>query len=420
VIEDEPVHVAADPGSPAGRHEDAASPLTGVGASHASRSPNAPGPQPADWYGVTVGPGEEAETTLVVGETYSGATVRIPMYVRRGRKPGPTVFVSAAVHGDEINGTGTIRELVANPPFTLLAGTLVLVPVVNIFGFERHSRYLPDRRDLNRSFPGSPTGPLASRLAYAVFEGLIQHCDYGIDLHTAALRRTNYPNVRADLTDPKVARLARAFGAELIVSSPGPEGSLRRSACEAGVPTIILEAGETLKVEPGIMAYAVRGVHHCLVGLGMADGTVDAPPYHLEVDRTRWIRADAGGFLRFHVAPGDTVEAGALLATNTTLLGREQNQLFAERGGIVLGMTTNPAVAPGDPVVHLAFAQSGAVRRVERAIGRMDEDSLESRVRDQLATNLHVHEPPEELEDLDDHDDPDDLDRRGLDDGETE
>jgi predicted deacylase len=396
VIEDGPVEVGAEQGG-----ADAADPAGRGG--HAGRADGAPAlrrdPAAAsatvDWYGVAVAPGEEAETSLAVGETYSGASVRIPMHVRRGRRPGPTVFVTGAVHGDEINGTGAIRELVAAPPFELAAGTLVLVPVINLFGFERHSRYLPDRRDLNRAFPGSPSGPLAARLAYAVFEGLIRHCDYGIDLHTAAVRRTNYPNVRADLGDEGAARLARAFGAELIVAGKGPSGSLRRSATAAGVPTIILEAGETSKVEPAIMAYAVRGVHSALKGLGMVEGEPDEPPFHLEVDRTHWVRADTGGFLRFHVAPGETVAAGDVIATNTTLTGREQNQLVAPRGGVVLGMATNPAVAPGDPVVHLAYARSGVVRRVERALGRLEDDSLESRLRDDLATSLHVDEPPE-------------------------
>ena len=141
------------------------------------------------------------------------------------------MFVTGAVHGDELNGTGIVQQLLLHPPFTLARGTLVLVPVVNVFGFERRSRYLPDRRDLNRSFPGSPDGSLASRLAHAVFEGIVRRCDYGIDLHSAAVRRTNFPNVRADLRSRPVRRIADAFGCSLVVHGEGPEGSLRRAAC---------------------------------------------------------------------------------------------------------------------------------------------------------------------------------------------
>ncbi|MFK7961023.1 MAG: succinylglutamate desuccinylase/aspartoacylase family protein [Phycisphaerales bacterium] len=352
-------------------------------------------PASGSWAGAAIQPGQRGSVKLVVGQTYSGATVQIPLHVVRGAEDGPVVSVTAAVHGDEINGTGAIREMISEPPFEVVRGTVVFVPVINPFGFERHSRYLPDRRDLNRSFPGSATGSLAARLAHAVFDGIIRHCTHGIDLHTAAVRRTNYPNVRADLSQPEVATLARNFGAEVLVNSSGPEGSLRRSACDAGIPTIILEAGEVWKVEPNVLEYAVRGVRNCLVGLGMVDGSMEEPPYHIEVEQTRWVRADRGGFLKFHVAPGDTVETGEVIATNTSLVGRELNQLVAPKTGIVLGMATNPAVAPGDPIVHIGFDRSGAIRRVDRAMLKLGGDALEHRMRDDLATNVVVSDQPD-------------------------
>ena len=181
------------------------------------------------------------------------------------------MFIAAAVHGDEINGTGTIRYIIQERPFDLLAGSLVLVPVINILAFEQLSRYSPDRRDLNRSFPGLKRGSLTSRLANVIFDNIVARCDYGIDLHSAAVRRTNFPNSRADMDQEATARLATLFGAELIINSPGPVGSLRRSAVQAGCATVLLEAGEVWKVEPTIVEYAVRGVKNILIDLGMLE-----------------------------------------------------------------------------------------------------------------------------------------------------
>lgn len=344
------------------------------------------------WDGTVIRPGEQGEAQIAISETYAGVSITIPVFVWRGAQPGPNVFVTGAVHGDEINGAGAIRHLIVEQPFELRAGTLLLVPVVNLLGFERFSRYLPDRRDLNRSFPGSKDGSVAARLARAVFDAIVRRCDFGIDLHTAAVRRTNFPNVRADLRNPALAQLARAFGTELIVSSTGPVGSLRNAATRAGCPTLILEAGEVWKVEPTVLEYATRGVRNCLVHLGMVDGEIERPAYQFETDATSWVRARRGGFLRFHVTLGDLVDKGEPIATNTSLMGRELNVVKSPRSGVVLGMTTLPSVAPGDPICHLAFPKRGALRRVEKAHSGFVEDSLHERTRDDLATSVLVSE----------------------------
>ena len=345
-------------------------------------------PDVGNWHGKIIGPGERGRVRIVVSETYSGVDIGIPVYVWRGAEPGPTVFVTGAVHGDEINGTGVIRSIIVDKPFRLLAGTLIMVPVVNLLGFERHERYLPDRRDLNRCFPGTSRGSLARRMARVIFDEIVSRSDFGIDLHTAALRRTNFPNVRADMRNPRLAELARAFGAELIVSSAGPAGSLRKSATSAGCPTLILEAGEVWKVEPTVVEYGIRGIANCLRHLGMVEGTPVPPPYRVETDATRWVRAMHGGFLRFHVTPGDLVEKGEPLATNISLTGRRLNVVNAPRAGFVLGMTTLPAVAPGDPVCHLAYPREGELARIERAVQRMDDDNLHERVKEDLARSV--------------------------------
>lgn len=349
-------------------------------------------PAAESWGDGYVEAGQRAQIALTISESYTGADVKIPLVVWRGPKDGPKVFITAAVHGDEINGTGIIRHLLREAPFDILAGTLVLVPVINMFGFERHSRYLPDRRDLNRSFPGSKEGSLASRLARTFFDHVIRNCDYGIDLHTAALRRTNYPNVRADMTNPKLAQFARAFGAELIVSGQGPAGSLRAAACKAGVPTLILEAGEVWKVESSVLTYAVQGIASCLAALNMIDHPKRNPPYRIETDATKWVRAKRGGFLEFHVSPGDIVSKGEPLATNTSLTGVEHGQIIAPRSGVVLGMTTIPSVAPGDPVCHLAFPKKGSLQHIERIIKNLDQQRVQAQLRGDLAAGFTVTE----------------------------
>ncbi|MEX1025317.1 MAG: succinylglutamate desuccinylase/aspartoacylase family protein [Planctomycetota bacterium] len=345
------------------------------------------------WCGKRIAPGERASVSLSVSESYMGATTRIPVHVWRAPEPGPKVLVTAAVHGDEINGTGAIRSLLVDPPFELERGTLVLAPVVNVLGFVRHERYLPDRRDLNRCFPGNRRGSTASRLARIVFDRLVRRCDYGIDLHTAAVRRTNYPNVRADLDDVEARRIARVFGAEVVIDAEGPEGSLRRTATEAGCSTIVVEAGEVWKVEPSVVEFVLNGIRNVLIEVGAISGVPVRGPFRCVARSTKWIRAQSGGFLEFHVSPGDLLEVGAPIATSTTLLGERPELLVAPVGGLVIGQTTSPSVSPGDPVVHLALPDPDALPRIERAIEGLAVDSLAGRLRSDLASNLLMTEP---------------------------
>ncbi len=339
--------------------------------------------------------GESRDLSLPVTQSFSGTDVSIPLRVMRGAQPGPALLLTAAVHGDELNGTGIIREMILSPPCELIAGTLVLVPVVNILAYERNARYVPDRRDLNRSFPGAVGGSLASRIAYAIFQGLVLPCDYAIDLHTAAVGRTNFPNVRADLTNPEVRRIARAFGCPLVVGSAGGKGTLRRAANDASRPTIVLEAGEVSKVEPGVVAMGLRGVRNVLIELGMALGERERPAYQARVDRSVWLRSDAGGLLRFHAAPGEVVEKDQPVATCTTLLGAENGVLRAPEDGVIMGLTTLPSVKPGDPVCHLAIPRRG-IAPIRQALRRLPDESLHDQVLGELASSVAIDEPDDE------------------------
>lgn len=347
------------------------------------------------WNGEPILPNTSCNVKLPIGESYSGFSVNIPIHIRRAENDGPVVFVTAALHGDEINGTGAIRHLIQDPDIQLLRGALILVPVLNVLGFDRHSRYLPDRRDLNRAFPGSASGSLASRMAHKIFTEIVMRSDFGIDLHTASVRRTNFPNVRGDMKDPRVQRLALAFGSEIIIDSKGPVGALRREACRINRPTIVLEGGEVWKVEPTIVEAAVRGVKNVLADLEMIDYAIERPHYQAVVRKSKWMRAERGGFLQFHVRPGEIVEKGQALATNTTLLGRERSTLTAPFHSVVIGMTTLPAVSPGEPICNLGELPD-EMRPSEFRQSRSEGDGLEERVSEELASNVLIVEPSEQ------------------------
>ena len=348
-----------------------------------------------EWNGTEIPPGSAVDIKLAVSESYSSMTVKIPIHVRRGLEPGPVIFLTAARHGDEINGTGAIRQLIMDEEIELQKGAVIFIPVLNLLAFDQHSRYLPDRRDLNRSFPGSQSGSLASRMAKKIFEEIVSRCDYGIDLHTAAVRRTNYPNVRGDLTDPKVKELAEAFGSEIMMNGVGPKGAFRREACLAGCPTIIMEGGEVWKVEPGVVDAAVRGIKNVLINFGMMAGQPANSEYQIIVERSKWIRAERGGFLQFHVSPGDVIEKDAPVATNSTLLGRERSVLRAPFDSVVIGMTTLPAVSPGEAVCNLGQLPEG-MKPADLHKLRFKSDIHDGQVAEDLSTNVMVVERHEE------------------------
>ena len=267
--------------------------------------------------------------------------------------------------------------------------------MLNILGFDRHSRYLPDRRDLNRSFPGSSSGSLASRMARTIFDEIACRADYGIDIHTASVRRTNYPNVRADLRDAKLRNIAEAFGCEILINGAGPKGAFRREATKASCPTIVMEGGEVWKVEPGIVESTTRGVKNVLRYLEMLDGEQDSPDYQVVIEKSKWIRAERGGFLQFHVKPGDIIEKGQRIATNTTLLGRERSILQSPFDAVVIGMTTLPATSPGEPVCNLGKLPQGTKPSGLKRL-RRDEHGLEERLTEELASNVLVVDPSDD------------------------
>lgn len=350
------------------------------------------------WRGKEVPRDARSNVFLPVSESYSGISLKIPIQIHRGIEDGPVVFVTAALHGDELNGTGAIRELICDESFKLQRGALILIPILNLLAFDRHSRYLPDRRDLNRFFPGSNKGSLTARIAHKIFSEIVSRSSLGIDLHTASVRRTNYPTVRAELSNPLAKSLAIEFGSEVILDNAGPDGSLRTEATKRGVPTVVMEGGEVWKVEPAIVATAVRGIKNILCGLEMIEEPADRPETQVIINNTKWIRADRGGFLQFHVRPGQVVKKHQPLATNTSLLGQERNILLSPFSGVVLGMTTLPAVSPGEPICHIGQLEV-ASHRSELLENRAEVESLERQTVKDLASNVLV----KSTENLDPH-----------------
>ena len=225
---------------------------------------------PIEIAGVSVAPGTRQSIDIPLPSFYTHSSVNMPVHVVHGRKPGPVLLVCAAIHGDEINGTEIIRRLLAHRAMNRLRGTLIAIPVVNVYGFVSKSRYLPDRRDLNRSFPGSETGSMASRLAHVVMEQIITHCTHIVDLHTGAVYRENLPQIRAKLrNDPEIERLARAFGVPVILDADLLEGSFRAACHDQDVPVILYEAGEALRFDELAIRAGVRGVLNVMTALGM-------------------------------------------------------------------------------------------------------------------------------------------------------
>lgn len=314
--------------------------------------------------GREIKPGTAVELRLEVSEHYTADPLFVPVTVIRGPRAGPTLFLTAAVHGDELNGVAVIRDLLIDQDLSSLSGCLFAVPVVNVPGFLNQNRALPDGRDLNRSFPGNAEGSFTARLAHRVFQDVVRRSDYGIDLHTAGGDRANYPHVRADLDDPRVAELAEAFGCPLVVHGAGPPGALRRVAAEAGVPTIVYEAGSARVFERRFIDAGLRGVLNVLRYLGMIDhGEMARPPLRLEVKKSTWLRASVGGILDLRVALGEPVRKGQVISVNTNPFGRERSQLASPSGGVVIGLTRSPLVHPGDAICHVARLRAREVGR---------------------------------------------------------
>lgn len=326
--------------------------------------------------GFSIEPGSRREIYLKVSESFLSSSVQIPVTIIRGENDGPTVFLTAAIHGDEINGIEIVRRIINETDERKLNGTLLCVPVANIPGFLDQNRYLAYNRDLNRYFPGSPRGNNAERMAHKIYSQLVKKADWGIDLHTAAHGRANMPHIRGDMSHPKTRKLARAFGSGVIIDNAGRIGSLRRTATENGIPTILFEAGQTGTFSREISEAGYRGVTRIFRTMGMLTRHSGAkrpkrPPYQVIVKHSFWVRAERGGILDLFVKPGHLVYKDEVLGVILNPFGKTVTKIKSPYTGVLVGVSTQPLAIPGTGICHIARL-SKTLAKVEKFLEKLD------------------------------------------------
>lgn len=314
--------------------------------------------------GHEIKPGTTQQIDMPIVRLYTDTDITMPVHVIRAKKEGPTMFVSAAVHGDELNGIEIIRRLIQLKTFRLSAGTLILVPIVNVYGVLNQSRYMPDRRDLNRSFPGSSKGSLAGRVADKFLSEIVNHCQYGIDLHTGAIHRSNLPQIRADLDCQETKELAEVFGVPVLLNANLRDGSLRHSAVESKTKILLYEAGQALRFDELSIRAGLRGILNVLSHLEMtkrkSSKQKEGKPHKVKslpfiANASSWVRASTSGIVNNLKHLGDHVEKGDALAKIGSPFGKVFETVVASRAGIIIGKQNIPLVQEGDAMFHIAF-----------------------------------------------------------------
>jgi len=311
--------------------------------------------EPLQLLGSEIEPESSQRLAWSATELFEGVPVSTPVLVVNGSLPGPTLCLTAAVHGDELNGIEMVRRVLHDINPEKLSGAVIGVPIVNVQGFRRGSRYLPDRRDLNRYFPGNPNGSAAARIAHALFTNVIAHCDALVDLHTGSFERANLPQIRADLRNPDVVTLTLGFGSMVVLHSEPTTGTLRHAATLAGIPAVTVEAGGPSQLELTEVKHGVKGLETLLTTLGMVKKMRfwgDPEPVYY---RSSWVRADNGGILLADVSLGSTVRKGDLLGTITDPMSNARSEVRSPFSGRIIGMARNQVVMPGFAAFHVGI-----------------------------------------------------------------
>jgi len=324
--------------------------------------------------GRSIAAGESATVEIPVAPMYTNDDLSISVQVVRGKLPGPTLFISAAIHGDEINGVEIIRRLLQHKSLKHLRGTILAIPIVNVYGFLNHTRYLPDGRDLNRSFPGSAKGSLTGRVAHTFLKEIVLKSTHGIDLHTGSRHRSNFPQIRAELDNPASLAMTEAFGVPLALDAKLRDGSLRGAAQEAGIPVILYEAGEALRFEELYIRAGLKGIINVMRSIDMLSRTPrkkQTVPLIIS-SQTSWLRAPESGILRTLVPLGAKVTAGQVIAMVADPLGSSETPMVAPNDGIVIGRTNLPLVYEGDATFHIALYGRN-VGAVEKEVEQFQE-----------------------------------------------
>ena len=331
---------------------------------------------PLPLLGEALQPGSSRRLAWSATELFEGVPVSTPVLAVNGTRPGPTLCLTAAVHGDELNGIEMVRRVLHDIDPDKLSGAVIGVPIVNVQGFRRGSRYLPDRRDLNRYFPGNPNGSAAARIAHSLFVEVIAHCDALIDLHTGSFERANLPQIRADLRNPDVVTLTLGFGSMVVLHSEPTVGTLRHAATQAGIPAVTVEAGGPSQLELTEVKHGVKGIETLLSTLGMVKKRRlwgDPEPVYY---RSSWVRADNGGILLADVSLGSTVRKGDLLGTITDPMSNARTELRSPYSGRIIGMARNQVVMPGFAAFHVGIETSDVADESEPGPEDLAHDPL--------------------------------------------
>ncbi len=305
-------------------------------------------------------PGTVEHINLPIPSKYSYLPAHMPLYVAHGKKNGKVILITSTIHGDEINGIEIIRRLFKSQHIKDLAGTIIAMPVINIYGFEGLSRYFPDRRDLNRSFPGSKTGSLAARIANLLNKSVLPLVDCVIDLHTAAVHRKNFPHIRIDIEDKASLGLAKAFNAPLILDSSYREGSFRKAAVQAGIPVLLYEAGEALRFDEIAIRYGVKGILNVLQKMKIIKNVAQNQATKTQIAKSSsWVRANESGMIYLKKQLGQQIQEGELLGYIYDVFADKRIPLKSTSSGIIIGKIRLPMVNQGDAVLHLAHLKQG-------------------------------------------------------------
>lgn len=299
--------------------------------------------------------GESKRVDIPVVKLATGSFLTMPIQIVRGLKDGPCLCLTSTLHGDELNGIEIIRQALEHLTIEELKGTVMAAPIVNVFGFLNHDRYLPDRRDLNRSFPGSKRGSTASLLAHILMTEVVKHAEVVIDLHTGSNHRTNLPQIRADLNNPETLRLARAFGAPVMIQSKARDGSLRATAVKLDKTVLTFEGGETHRFNQETIDCGTKGVLNTMHSLKMLKLEARPKIKPIKASTSYWLRARQSGLFRCHVSLGDKIKKDNILGIISDPFGEDAITLISKEDGIVVGMATQPLINKGDALVHIAI-----------------------------------------------------------------
>lgn len=305
--------------------------------------------------GVSIDRGEKVLTRLVISKLPSGTVIDIPVYVFRSVHDGPVLLLMAGMHGDEVNGTEIIRRMITKKMLYPLKGTIIAVPVLNIYGFLNFSRDVPDGKDVNRSFPGNKEGSLASRVAHRFMKEVMPYVDYGVDFHTGGSSRGNYPQIRCVLSEPKNQELADAFAAPFTLNASYRQGSLRKEAAKLGKHILVYETGESLRFDERGIKLGIEGTCRLMHHLGMAASAPAASEPTTVCMKDIWLRAKNAGLFRSQVKEGDYVKKSQVVGTITDPYGEMEVRLNAPAAGYVVGLNNMPVVNQGDALLHIAF-----------------------------------------------------------------